>query len=297
MDVAHDMRRIPGAGLSVSVCLHRHPVGPVGSVTAMPVPAGRNACTSRCGPATRVCTFVALTGCPVIHAAAAFDCRGSRGAAVAAAFQVKSCCENSCAVEALHERQRSVLVVVLCINAVMFAVIVSAAFYGRSTALFSDSLDNLGDALTYGLSLFAISRSTSTKARVALLKGVLILLAASLVVVNIIQRLVNPVLPSFEVMGIFSVAGLLANGVCLFLLWRHRQDDINMSSVYECSRNDIASNLSVILAASGVWVFASAWPDLLIGALLAALLLMSSARVIGGALGELAKHRHRAEGG
>ena len=199
-----------------------------------------------------------------------------------------SCCKNNCAVEALRERQRSTLIKVLWINAIMFIAIAVAAFYGKSTALLSDSLDNLGDALTYGLSLFAVSQGPTTKARVALFKGGLIFVAASLVVAQIIHRLVSPVLPSYEVMSIFSLAGLVANSVCLFLLWRHRHEDINMSSVFECSRNDIASNLSVIVAAIGVWVFNSGFPDIIIATLLAALLLNSSARVIKGALSELA---------
>ena len=198
-----------------------------------------------------------------------------------------SCCENSCAVDALHNRQRGTLIKVLWINAIMFIAIAVAAFYGKSTSLLSDSLDNLGDALTYGLSLFAVSKGPVIKARVALFKGGLIFIAASLVVAQIIHRLVSPVLPSYEVMGIFSAAGLVANGVCLFLLWRHRDEDINMSSVFECSRNDIASNLSVILAAIGVWLFNSGIPDIIIAILLAALLLKSSARVIKGALSEL----------
>ena len=200
-----------------------------------------------------------------------------------------SCCENNCAVEALHERQRGTLIKVLWINAIMFVVIVFAAFYGKSTALLSDSLDNLGDALTYGLSLYAVSKGTTTKARVALFKGGLIFVAASLVIAQVINRLASPVLPSYEVMSIFSIAGLVANGFCLFLLWRHRHEDINMSSVFECSRNDIASNLSVILAAIGVWLLNSGIPDIIIATLLAALLLSSSARVIKGALIELKK--------
>lgn len=200
-----------------------------------------------------------------------------------------SCCENNCAVDALHERQRGTLIKVLWVNAIMFIVIAIAAFYGKSTSLLSDSLDNLGDALTYGLSLFAVSRGTETKARVALFKGGLIFLAASFVVAHIIYRLITPVIPSYEIMSIFSLVGLVGNGFCLFLLWRHRHEDINMSSVFECSRNDIASNLSVILAAIGVWIFNSGIPDIIIATLLATLLLTSSARVIKGALSELAQ--------
>lgn len=204
-----------------------------------------------------------------------------------------SCCDGGCAVEALRARQKSTLVKVLWINALMFGVIVGAALYGKSSALLSDSLDNLGDALTYGLSLYVVSQSAEAKARVALFKGVLMLLGASAVVGQVVWKLIHPVVPSYEIMGVFSLAGLAANGICLWLLWRHRSEDINMSSVFECSRNDIASNLSVFVAAGGVWLAQSGWPDILVAALLAALLLRSAARVIRGAVRDL---RSRAEG-
>lgn len=198
-----------------------------------------------------------------------------------------SCCENNCAVEALRARQKSTLVKVLWINAVMFLIIAGAALYGKSTALLSDSLDNLGDALTYGLSLYVVSQSIQAKARVALFKGGLIFLGASVVIGQVVWKLIYPVVPSYEVMSVFSLAGLAANGLCLWLLWRHRADDINMSSVFECSRNDIASNLSVFLAAGGVWLFQAGWPDVIVASLLAVLLLRSSARVIRSAFNEI----------
>ena len=198
-----------------------------------------------------------------------------------------SCCENNCALEALRTRQKSTLIKVLWINAAMFAVIVVAALYAKSTALLSDSLDNLGDALTYALSLYVVSRSVEAKARVALFKGGLIFLGASVVVAQVVWKLIHPVVPAFELMGAFSLIGVTANGICLWLLWRHRGDDINMSSVYECSRNDIASNLSVFVAAVGVWVFESGWPDIIVASCLAMLLLRSSARVLHGAVQEL----------
>ena len=198
-----------------------------------------------------------------------------------------SCCENNCALEALRTRQKSTLTKVLWINAAMFAVIVVAALYAKSTALLSDSLDNLGDALTYALSLYVVSRSVEAKARVALFKGGLIFLGASVVVAQVVWKLIHPVVPAFELMGAFSLIGVTANGICLWLLWRHRGDDINMSSVYECSRNDIASNLSVFVAAVGVWVFESGWPDIIVASCLAMLLLRSSARVLLGAVQEL----------
>ncbi|HKL53088.1 MAG TPA: cation transporter [Wenzhouxiangellaceae bacterium] len=198
-----------------------------------------------------------------------------------------SCCEDDGSVEALREKQRGTLQIVLGINLVMFFVIAAAAVYSLSSALLADSLDNLGDALTYGLSLFVVSRGTRAKARVALFKGVLILLAACAVFAQILYKLSEPTVPIFEVMGAFSLVGLAANSACLYLLWRHRDEDVNMSSVWECSRNDIASNLSVFLAAGAVWLTGAGWPDILVAAGLVLLLLRSSIRVISSASREL----------
>lgn len=197
------------------------------------------------------------------------------------------CCDHDCSLDALRERQRGTLRIVLAINAVMFFVIVAAALYGKSAALLSDSLDNLGDAFTYGLSLYAVSRGARTKAKVALFKGVLIFAGACVVAAQIVYRLYVPETPLFEVMGVFSLLGLAANGTCLFLLWRHRQEDVNMSSVWECSRNDIAANLSVFIAAGAVWLTGSGWPDLAVAAALVVLLLHSAWRVIAAARAEL----------
>ena len=85
-------------------------------------------------------------------------------------------------------------------------------------------------------------------------------------------------------MGIFSLLGLAANSLCLFLLWRHRHEDVNMNSVWECSRNDIASNLSVFVAAGAVWLTGSAWPDVLVASGLLLLLMRSAVRVIAAAV-------------
>lgn len=200
---------------------------------------------------------------------------------------MSGCCDNNCSIDALRERQRGTLQIVLVINAVMFLVIVLAAFYGNSTALLADSLDNFGDALTYGLSLYAVSRGATVKAKVALFKGGLIFLAACAVAAQIVYRLFVPSLPLFEVMGAFSLLGLAANTLCFYLLWRHRHEDVNMSSVWECSRNDIATNLSVIVAAGAVWFTGSGWPDILVALGLVWLLMRSAMRVISSAMAEL----------
>lgn len=198
------------------------------------------------------------------------------------------CCEDkACAIEALQERQGATLKAVLGINAVMFVVVLVAGILAASTALLADSLDNLGDALTYGLSLYAVSRGARSKARVALFKGVLILGAGLFVLGQVIYRIMVPAVPVFEAMGAVSILALIANGICLALLWKHRREDINMSSVWECSRNDIAANLAVMIAAAGGWLAQAGWPDLVVGFALVCLFLRSAVRVLSGAVAAL----------
>jgi len=197
------------------------------------------------------------------------------------------CCDKECEIEALRKTQSTTLKTVLGINAVMFAVELTAGLVAGSTALLSDSLDNLGDALTYGLSLYALARGPRSKAYVALFKGSLITAAGLFVLGQVGYKMLFPIVPMFETMGAVSLLALAANGVCLGLLWRHRTDDINMSSVWECSRNDIASNISVFVAAAGVWLLQSGWPDVLVGLGLACLFLRSAYRVLSTAVVEL----------
>lgn len=207
------------------------------------------------------------------------------GAAQAILTRVSSqlmsdCCSNDTAAELVRSRQRGTLVSVLAINTAMFVAVTAAALYSMSSALLSDGLDNLGDALTYGLSLYAVSGSDGLKARVALVKGGLILLGACGVAAQIVWKLFVPTVPVFEVMGAFGVLGLAANALCLFLLTRHRNDDVNMSSVWECSRNDVVSNLAVLAAAGAVWFTGSGWPDILVALCLVVFLTRSALRVI-----------------
>ena len=201
---------------------------------------------------------------------------------------MSDCCSaKGCAIEELRDRQAGTLRIVLAINAVMFIVEVASGLLARSTALLSDSRDNLGDATTYGLSLYAVARGVRAKAKVALFKSALILTAALFVLGQVVYGLTHPGVPVFETMGAVSLLALAANGTCLALLWKHREEDVNMSSVWECSRNDIASNVAVFLAAALVWATDSGWPDLAVGLALAALLLWSAAKVCASALREL----------
>ena len=114
----------------------------------------------------------------------------------------------------------------------------------------------------------------------ALVKGILIFTAALAVAAQIGRRLFHMDTPIFEVMSIAAVVNLLANTLCLALLYPHRQSDVNMSSVWECSRNDVFEGFAVIAAALFVWVFDSGWPDILIALALLIMFLRSASRVL-----------------
>nr|WP_295376637.1 cation transporter [Pseudoxanthomonas sp.] len=196
-----------------------------------------------------------------------------------------SCCGCGKAIDvaALEARQRRVLSIVLAINAATFLLMVAAAWYSHSTSLLSGSLDNLGDAATYALSLMVVGASTRAKARVALFKGLLILAAAVAVAAQIGWRLAHPAVPVFETMGVIGLLNLGANLICLRLLTPYRSGDVNLASAWECSRNDVYEGLAVLLAAAGVWLFGAGWPDLLVGAALLLLFLRSAWRVLSSA--------------
>jgi cation diffusion facilitator family transporter len=174
---------------------------------------------------------------------------------------------------------RRVLIVVLAINALMFLVEFGAGILAQSAALMADSADMLGDALVYVVSLYALDRSDRWRAGAALFKGAFILAVAAGVIAQIGLKLAYGVPPSSTLMLMFGALALAANLICLRLLWRFRADNVNLSSTFECSRNDVIGNAGVIVAAGVVALTDSPWPDILVAAVIAILFLRSAIRV------------------
>jgi len=183
--------------------------------------------------------------------------------------------------------QRRVLVAVLVINAMMFVLEFGAGIAAGSTALMADATDMLGDALVYAVSIYAIARSDRWKAGAAMFKGVFILALGVGIVLNVIAKVQSGIPPSSILMLVFGGLALLANLACLRLLWRFRSQDVNMASTFECSRNDVVSNVGVLVAAGVVALLNSPWPDIIIGSAMAALFLRSSLRVMADAAPQL----------
>ena len=198
-----------------------------------------------------------------------------------------SCCGTPIDAAALAARQRRVLIRVLLINVLTFLMMVAGSVISGSSSLLSGTLDNFGDALTYAMSLLVVGASVAIKARVALLKGVLILGAALVVAAQIGWRVTYMEAPVVGSMGIAAFLNLAANGVCLVLLSPFKNDDVNMSSVWECSRNDVFEGFAVLATAGAVWVFRSGWPDVLVATVLLVVFFRSASRVLRSAWREM----------
>jgi len=196
-----------------------------------------------------------------------------------------TCCEDkSCEITAMRESHGRVLWIVLAINAVMFLVEGWAGLLAHSTSLLADALDMLGDALVYGFSLFVLARSARWQAGAALAKGGFMLAFGLGVLGEALYKVFHPVMPGVETMGIVGGIALAANLVCFFLLYRHRGDNLNMSSTWLCSRNDLIANVGVLLAAGGSYLLVSGWPDIIVGAIIASLFLSSALNVLSQAI-------------
>lgn len=196
---------------------------------------------------------------------------------------MSDCCGCEVDTRALETRQRRILLVVLAINAVTFVMMVGASVLSGSSSLLSGTLDNFGDAVTYGLSFAVVGASATAKARVALFKGLMILIAALAVAWQIGWRVAHPGVPIVETMGVASILNLAANAACLYLLAPYRSGDVNMSSAWECSRNDVFEGVAVILTTVAVYLLESGWPDVIVALVLLVVFLRSAVRVLGNA--------------
>jgi Co/Zn/Cd efflux system component len=189
-------------------------------------------------------------------------------------------CHGTPKFDGMDQRYIRVLWAVIAINATMFFVEIVAGQLAGSQALQADALDFLGDTLTYGISLAVIGQSLALRSMAAIAKGVSLLLMGLFVFGSTLYHLLVLGFPRAEIMGSIGFLALAANLTSVFLLLRYKDGDANVRSVWLCSRNDAIGNVAVMLAALGVWGSASAWPDLIVAAVMATLFLNSAIQIL-----------------
>lgn len=188
---------------------------------------------------------------------------------------------------------RRILWVALAVNLTMFVVEIGAGLASSSVSLLADSLDFLGDAANYGLSLFVLGMAIQWRARASLIKAASMAAFGLWVAVTTVNHVIAGTVPQAPVMGVVGALAFAANLGVAALLYRWREGDSNMRSVWLCTRNDAIGNLAVLAAAVGVFGSGSGWPDYIVAAIMSGLALIGAFQVTRAALAELRHSRQR----
>lgn len=175
---------------------------------------------------------------------------------------------------------RKVLWIALVANATMFFVEFIGSYSASSVSLKADALDFLGDSANYAVSLFVLGMSVSIRAKASLTKGLVMGGFGIWVLGSAIYGFYYGKVPQAETMGILSTLALLTNVGVALVLYKFRDGDSNMQSVWLCSRNDAIGNIAVMFAAVGVYYTSSNIPDLIVALLMVSLGLSAAVRVI-----------------
>lgn len=201
------------------------------------------------------------------------------------------CCNDGCETTArtapASPQWRRALWIALAVNAGMFLIEVVGGQMAGSVALKADALDFLGDSANYAIALVVAGMALVWRARAALAKGLVLLGFGGWVAVSAIQRAVEGAPPQAFAMGMIGLLALAANVAVALILYRFREGDSNMRSVWICSRNDAIGNIAVVAAALGVFGTGSQWPDIIVAAILAGLGIWGGSQIIRHALREL----------
>jgi len=191
---------------------------------------------------------------------------------------------NNCSVATKDQSQnpvfRKVLWVALLVNLLMFFVEIVASHIGDSMSLQADALDFFGDAANYAISLFVLGMALHLRARASVVKGLTMGLFGLWVIGAALYRIFIGSEPEPMIMGSIAVMALIANMSVAVMLYRFREGDSNMQSIWLCSRNDAIGNVAVLVAAVGVTASASRWPDLIVAMIIASLSLSAAYTVL-----------------
>jgi len=168
----------------------------------------------------------------------------------------------------------------LSINALMFVVEITLGFMAESTALIADSLDMLADATVYGIGLYAVGKPVLSKVRAAHTSGILQVILGGAVAADVIRRVIYGSEPEPLIMLVVGAAALVANLLCMKLIFRHRHGDVHMRASWIFSKNDVIANVGILLAAGLVYTLDSSYPDMVIGLMIAAIVIRGGFQIV-----------------
>lgn len=161
--------------------------------------------------------------------------------------------------------ERRTLWIVLLLNAAIAVGFFATGLIGDSSALIANGVDNLSDTAVYALSLIALSRGQTWKTRAASASGVMLLIFAGGILLDVGRRYIQGSEPIGPTMMAMSAVAAVVNYVCLRMLQRLGQMDVNLRAATTFSFNDFISNGGILIAGALVLWLGTNWPDLLVG--------------------------------
>ena len=180
--------------------------------------------------------------------------------------------DDNCGLDQAEKLERKTLIVLSAINAVMFLAEITLGWLAESAGLIADSLDMLADAGVYGLSLYAVGKGIQKQSRAASISGVLQIILGIGVLLDVLRRFLFGSEPGGVLIMSVGAVALIANIYCLILISRHRDAGVHMRASWIFSTNDVVANLGVIISGGLVWYFGSRYPDLIVGAIISAVI-------------------------
>ena len=185
-----------------------------------------------------------------------------------------------CGAEQAEKLERTTLAYLLSINGVMFVVEAALDFYAQSTGLIADSLDMLADATVYGISLYVVGKGISQQAKAASVSGVLQIILGLGVLFDVVRRSLYGSEPQSMLIMAVGLLALIANVACLMLISKHRDGGVHMRASWIFSTNDVIANVGVICSGALVWLLGSRYPDLVIGAIISAVVVRGGIKIL-----------------
>lgn len=186
---------------------------------------------------------------------------------------------------------RKALWIALWVNLAMFVVEGVASLSSGSVSLMADAIDFFGDSANYILSLTVLSMGMLWRGRAAMVKGITMTAFGLVVWARAVWVVQAGITPEPLTMGAVGLLALAANVSVAAMLFKFREGDSNMRSVWLCSRNDAISNIAVMVAALGVFGTGTAWPDLIVAAIMGTLAITAGISVMRHARSDIAQAR------
>ena len=184
---------------------------------------------------------------------------------------------------------RRALWIALWVNLAMFFVEGLASLSSGSVSLMADAIDFFGDSANYILSLTVLSMGMLWRGRAAMVKGITMTVFGLVIWARAVWVVQAGITPEPLTMGAVGLLAIAANVSVAALLFRFREGDSDMRSVWLCSRNDAISNIAVMVAALGVFGTGSAWPDLIVAAIMGTLAITAGISVVRHARSDIAE--------